>query len=182
MGQLATFFQSQAMEAVIQIEMRRRRCAKAAAQGFVIHASVLLSVPSVSACRRGRGGVFVTSLLDRGAFSRSLSLPIFTTAVGVSRRFQGAHAAWLLSISPASCRCRSARISWQGVAGAIWWQPLRIWPTKVSSREKQGRFLPNLTYAITAVRAVLPEPRIGGDRAMASQGQQPVGTAGHRKH
>lgn len=156
MGQLATFFQSQAMEAVIQIEMPAAAMRKAAAQGFVIHASCF----AVRAIRvrlpTGQEEFLVTSLLDRSVF------PVAEFADLYHRR-------WRIEECFKVLKCRLAVEHFSGELPLSIRQDFlaKVWLSNLVATfaylaheglppEKQGRFLPNLTYAITAVKAALP--------------------------
>lgn len=156
MAQLATFFQSRATEAVIQVEMPAAAVRKAAAQGFAIRERrfpVRLIRVRLSS---GQEEFLVTSLLDQAAFPASEFAALY-------------HRRWRIEECFKVLKCRLAVEHFSGELPISIRQDFlaKVWLGNLVATfaylahaalppEKQGRFSPNLTYAIAAVRAILP--------------------------
>lgn len=156
MAQFAAFFQSRATEAVIQVEMPAAAVRKAAAQGFAIRER-RFPVRLIRVCLpSGQEEFLVTSLLDKAAFPASEFAALY-------------HRRWRIEECFKVLKCRLAVEHFSGELPISIRQDFlaKVWLGNLVATfaylahaalppEKQGRFSPNLTYAITAVRAILP--------------------------
>lgn len=156
MGQLAAFFKSRATEAVIQIKMPKPAIRKAAAQGFEIQKDCF----SVRAIRvilpTGQQEFLVTSLLDGATFPACEFGDLY-------------HRRWRIEECFKVLKCRLAVEHFSGELPLSIRQDFlaKVWLSNLVATfaylahasmppEKQGHYLPNLTYAITALKAILP--------------------------
>lgn len=156
MRQLAHFFQSRTTEAVVPIEVPGAALRKAAAQGFSIRQrrfSVrLIRVPLSS----GQDEYLVTSLLDHQQFPAHEFADLY-------------HRRWRIEECFKVLKCRLAVEHFSGELPVAIEQDFlaKVWLGNLVASfayqahaqlppDKQKRFLPNLTYAISTIRAALP--------------------------
>ena len=156
MGQLTAFCRSRATEAVLQISVPPAALRKAAAQGFVIQ-STQFSIRVIRVCLpSGQEEFLVTSLLDGKACPAAEFAELY-------------HRRWRIEECFKVLKCRLAVEHFSGelplsirqdFLAKVWlgnlvatfaYQAQETLPSEI-----KRRFLPNLTYAISAVRAILP--------------------------
>ncbi len=162
MGQLTRFFQSHATEAILQIETPVAALRKAAAQGIEIREPrfsirvIRVRLPS------GQEEFLVTSLLDSATFPAGEFADLYHRRWRIEECFKVLKCRLAVEhfsgVLPASIRQDFLAKAWLGnLVASFAYLAERSLPPRL-----KGRFLPNLTYAISAVRAILPRLMLGG--------------------
>lgn len=161
MGQLTAFCRSRATEAILQIKVPPAALRKAAAQGFVIRVPqfsiriIRVRLPS------GQEAFLATSLLDGETYPACEFANLY-------------HRRWRIEECFKVLKCRLAVEHFSGELPISIRQDFlaKVWLGNLVATfaylahetlppETQRRFLPNLTYAITTVKAILPRLVLG---------------------
>lgn len=162
MGQLASFFRSKNRESIVELELPAPAARKAAAQGFEIAQRrfsirlIRVTLPS------GQEEFLATSLLDSVAYPACEFADLY-------------HRRWRIEECFKVLKCRLAVEHFSGELpesirqdfhAKVWLNNLVatfVYLARLALPEpKRNRFAPNLSYAISAVRAMLPCLLLGG--------------------
>lgn len=161
MKQFEPFIRSTAQEAVIRVEVPAAATRKAAAQGFEIGQRCFLIRLIRVRLPSGQTEFLATSLLDSDAFPASEFADLY-------------HRRWRIEECFKLLKCRLAVEHFSGELPESIRQDFlaKVWLGNLVATfaylahaslppGRQQRFMPNLTYAIAAVRAVLPRLLLG---------------------